>query len=73
MCEYFNRGLLSDLSQQRRGGSAEVVGDEQLGVRVDPCWVELPQWLETVIQLDHYKGSFWRIEHACRGPAYHSC
>lgn len=47
MCEYFNRGLRADLGQQRRGGSAEVVGDEQLGVCVDPCWVELPQWLET--------------------------
>lgn len=44
----------SDLGQQRRGCGAEVVWDEQLGVRVDPCWVELPQWLETVRPLHHW-------------------
>lgn len=67
MCEYFNRRLRSDLSQQRRGGSAEVVGDEQLGVRVDPCWVQLPQWLETqrssgTITKVHSGGSNMHVE-----------
>lgn len=38
-------GLCTDLGEQRRGRGAEVVRDEQLGVGVDPRWVELPQWL----------------------------
>lgn len=38
-------GLSIDLGEQRRSRGAEVVGDEQLGVGVDPRWVELPQWL----------------------------
>lgn len=38
-------GLCTDLGKQRRGRGAEVVRDEQLGVGVDPRWVELPQWL----------------------------
>lgn len=44
-CVVKETGLGTDLGEQRRGGGAEVVGDEQLGVGVDPCWVELPQWL----------------------------
>ncbi len=38
--------LKSDLSEQRRSCGAQVVGDEQLGVGVDSCRVELPQRLE---------------------------
>lgn len=38
-------GLGTDLGEQRRSRGAQVVGDEQLGVGVDPRWVELPQWL----------------------------
>lgn len=38
----------TDLGEQGRSRGAEVVGDEQLRVRVDPRWVELPQWLEGV-------------------------
>lgn len=36
----------ANLSEQRCSCGAQVVRDEQLGVRVDACWVELPQWLE---------------------------
>lgn len=35
----------TDLGEQRRSRGAEVVRNEQLGVGVDPRWVELPQWL----------------------------
>lgn len=42
-------GLQPNLSEQGRSCSAQVVGDEQLGVGVDPCWVELPQWLEAKV------------------------
>lgn len=41
-----NTSLGADLGEQRRSCGAEVVRDEQLGVGVDSCWVELPQWLE---------------------------
>lgn len=37
--------LKPDLSEQGCSCSAQVVGDEQLGVGVDSCWVELPQRL----------------------------
>lgn len=36
-----------NLSEQGCSRGAQVVGDEQLGVGVDPCRVELPQRLET--------------------------
>lgn len=36
---------MTDLGEQRRSRGAQVVGDEQLGVGVNPRWVELPQWL----------------------------
>lgn len=39
-------GLEPNLSEQGGSCSAQVVGDEQLGVGVDSCWMELPQWLQ---------------------------
>lgn len=35
----------SDLCEQRCSCRTQVVRDYQLGVGVDPCWMELPQWL----------------------------
>lgn len=39
-------GLKPNLSEQGGSCGAQVVGDEQLGVGVDSCWMELPQRLE---------------------------
>lgn len=39
-------GLRPHLGEQGGGCGAQVVGDEQLGVGVDSCWMELPQRLE---------------------------
>lgn len=39
-------GLEPNLSEQGGSCSAQVVRDEQLGVGVDSCWMELPQWLQ---------------------------